>query len=106
MRVSDDPSDRGYHQASRLGLNLDYVRILIDGDPTREVITADEEAGLALIGCLDDEGGPVMLRNRVTGHRRWKMRWVRGVVRVIPICNERGEWPHGITAPRRLRSPP
>lgn len=55
MRISADPHDPGYEAFCR---NRRVV-VLLDGDPQRFVVTADEEAGVIVRYRLDECGRPV-----------------------------------------------
>lgn len=55
MRISVDKNDPGYaaYEADR------NVIVLLDGDPQRLVVTADEERGVIVRYKVDDRGRPV-----------------------------------------------
>jgi hypothetical protein len=55
MRISADEHDPGYEAYCR---NRNVV-VLLDGDPQRFAVTADEEAGVLVRYRLDDRGRPV-----------------------------------------------
>jgi hypothetical protein len=55
MRISADAHDPGFEAYCR---NRRVV-VLLDGDPQRYVVTADEEAGLIVRYRLDEHGRPV-----------------------------------------------
>lgn len=56
MRLSVDPADPGFHPAGKER----GVIVLLDGDPMRHVITADEERGYVICHVHDDAGRPVI----------------------------------------------
>ncbi len=68
-RVSAEQSDPGYEAYCR---NRRVV-VLLDGDPQRLAVTADEEAGLLIRCKVDDRGRPLvangaLVKETLTGH--------------------------------------
>lgn len=62
MRISCDPNDPGYIEWNSVGrLN---ARVFLNGTEIRDVITADEEAGM-LVHYVRGESGNLLIRNGV-----------------------------------------
>lgn len=70
MRVSVEPTDRGYNDAARM------CDVTLDGQPLKECITADEEAGIAI--CYVVENGSLQF----DGAGNARLKELRGVVKI------------------------
>ena len=56
MRISCDADDPGYAEWMKLGETRFEVKVFLDDAEVREVITADEEAGMLVRYRKNDEG--------------------------------------------------
>jgi hypothetical protein len=52
MRLSADPRDPGYHKLA----HMTGITITLDGEPLRDVVTADEDLGIVLVQVRDRDG--------------------------------------------------
>jgi hypothetical protein len=62
MRISADINDPGYDVFVNAKLNRKHVMVFVDGDPIREVVTADDVEGLCIVFLRDEQGQPIVNR--------------------------------------------
>lgn len=74
MRISVDKRDRGH----RFDIDMNRVRVYLDGAPFTRAVTADEEEGLIVAIKHDAEGQPVVNEERTA----FVLETLRGKVRV------------------------
>ena len=103
MRLSVEPEDgeSGFLRNLRLhGVNLNYVKVTLDGVDAESVTMADEEAGEIRRYVVDANGKFVLTVTREIAEET-----VHGTVRLVPIETPSGDWPHAIPRPT-LQPPP
>lgn len=81
MRISVDERDRGFAKLQEWGGPHRGIKISLNGEELRGVITADEEMGEVLVMLYEDDSGP-MPRLKVDGGRVCQ-EWRRGKVEIV-----------------------
>lgn len=74
MRVSIDENDPGYGPAAR-----DVRLVMLNDQPVRGVVTADDEIGEVLAYVYGADGRPVVDRD----HDCFVLHWLKGKVEII-----------------------